>query len=247
MASPHRSFVHLVNVVGKAAEQLNVPGALKPVIDHLLQFESVAQLGYNPSQPFYTLLPSNQISYLSIGRDPGRWSLGCFVFASHAKMPLHDHPGMHGSARIVQGSLCVSTYDWARDRAEGQPEGLAHSRTVGEWLQAPALTCVNPLEGNLHELSAGANGCVMLDVLLPDYDDDHGRPCSFYVPHDTSRSESITQGGKSKVCQGETISLVDASDFMEDEAIAEDTFPGGCTPIYMEEWPPCDANDHTAF
>jgi hypothetical protein len=246
---PHRSIVPLVQAVIKAAEQLHSPGALQPVVDQLLQLDSVAQLGYNPSQTFHTRLPSDQISYLPIGRDPGRWSLGCFVFAPFAKMPLHDHPGMHGFARIIEGSLCVSTYDWAQGSTEGQAGGQATMKSVDEWLHAPALTCVHPSEGNLHELSAGANGCVMLDALLPDYDDEHGRPCSFYMPRDAHLSEhngryTTPQRDDTNARQGETITLVDASDLMEDEVIAESAFPGGCTPIQMEEWPPCDAMEN---
>jgi len=55
-------------------------------------------------------------------------------------------------------------------------------------LQAPDTTALYPLEGNLHEFQAGPTGAAVLDVLLPPYDVDHHRDCTFY---DTARNETL--------------------------------------------------------
>lgn len=61
------------------------------------------------------------------------------------------------------------------------PEGtkLAY-RNVMDTLVAPNVASLYPYEGNLHEFVAGPYGAAVLDVLLPPYDDEHRRDCTFY-------------------------------------------------------------------
>ena len=47
-------------------------------------------------------------------------------------------------------------------------------------LRAPATTVLLPRQGNAHEFTAGPDGAAILDVLLPPYDFDHDRDCTFY-------------------------------------------------------------------
>jgi hypothetical protein len=56
-------------------------------------------------------------------------------------------------------------------------------------LVAPGCTSLFPFEGNLHEFVAGAHGAAVLDVLLPPYDADHHRDCTFYEIKEVSRWE----------------------------------------------------------
>jgi plant cysteine oxidase len=53
-------------------------------------------------------------------------------------------------------------------------------RNSNDFLKAPDVTCLYPFEGNLHEFVAGPNGAAVLDVLLPPYDGEHERDCTFY-------------------------------------------------------------------
>lgn len=50
-------------------------------------------------------------------------------------------------------------------------------------LHAPDTTALYPFEGNLHEFIAGPSGAAVLDILLPPYDVDHHRDCTFYEIH----------------------------------------------------------------
>jgi hypothetical protein len=61
------------------------------------------------------------------------------------------------------------------------PEGskVAFKRETDS-LHAPDTTSLYPFEGNLHEFVAGPNGAAVLDILLPPYDVDHHRDCTFY-------------------------------------------------------------------
>lgn len=47
-------------------------------------------------------------------------------------------------------------------------------------LHAPDVSMLFPFQGNLHEFYAGPNGAAVLDILLPPYDANHDRDCTFY-------------------------------------------------------------------
>lgn len=49
-----------------------------------------------------------------------------------------------------------------------------------DWLSAPDCTVLFPFEGNVHEFSAGPEGAAILDVLIPPYDVDRDRDCTYY-------------------------------------------------------------------
>ncbi len=47
-------------------------------------------------------------------------------------------------------------------------------------ISAPSVTCLFPREGNCHAFVAGPQGAALLDVLLPPYDTEEVRDCTFY-------------------------------------------------------------------
>jgi len=51
-------------------------------------------------------------------------------------------------------------------------------------ITAPNVTCLFPHEGNCHAFVAGPEGAAVLDVLLPPYDEDDDRDCTFYKAND---------------------------------------------------------------
>jgi len=57
-------------------------------------------------------------------------------------------------------------------------------------LSAPSVTCLYPHEGNCHAFVAGPQGAAMLDVLLPPYDSDDDRDCTFYEPRENNRDHT---------------------------------------------------------
>lgn len=170
--------------------------------------------------------------------------MGIFVFPPHAKIPLHDHPGMCVLSRLLYGDLhrihldlprsgsdddsdnnnnddtdmispsSSSSASWSQWRSSWSggpsPTRVNKSSTdsnnnshptipVGakrayqhnvDYLQAPDVTCLYPFEGNLHEFIAGPNGAAVLDVLLPPYDADEDRDCTFYEIHNPQEQKS---------------------------------------------------------
>lgn len=61
-------------------------------------------------------------------------------------------------------------------------------------LSAPDCTVLYPFEGNLHEFVAGPCGAAVLDVLLPPYDTDHLRDCTFYEIQDFDPMDGASNG-----------------------------------------------------
>jgi hypothetical protein len=140
------------------------------------------------------------VRYLHVAEMIGRYSIGIFVFPPHATIPLHDHPEMCVLSRVLygdltkrsldlepQGSGVVSRNSWLSNMMFGRslssrskvPSNAKRGfHREPEYLQAPAVTMLFPLEGNVHEFVAGPNGAAVLDVLLPPYEDD--RECTFY-------------------------------------------------------------------
>lgn len=125
------------------------------------------------------------VRYIHLSEVDGQYSMGIFVFPPYARIPLHDHPGMCVLSRVLYGDLQRLSLDLAREQdgaaSKGLPEGskLALKRHV-DHLEAPGCTMLFPYEGNLHEFVAGPNGAAVLDVLLPPYDQEHNRDCTFY-------------------------------------------------------------------
>eukprot|EP00580_Thalassiosira_gravida_P020632 CAMPEP_0201675600 /NCGR_PEP_ID=MMETSP0494-20130426/39922_1 /ASSEMBLY_ACC=CAM_ASM_000839 /TAXON_ID=420259 /ORGANISM="Thalassiosira gravida, Strain GMp14c1" /LENGTH=502 /DNA_ID=CAMNT_0048158099 /DNA_START=263 /DNA_END=1771 /DNA_ORIENTATION=+ len=56
-------------------------------------------------------------------------------------------------------------------------------------ISAPSVTCLYPHEGNCHAFVAGPQGAAILDVLLPPYDSDDDRDCTFYEPHEENNQD----------------------------------------------------------
>ena len=61
-----------------------------------------------------------------------------------------------------------------------------------------------PREGNVHQFTAGADGAAVLDVLLPPYDFDNERDCTFYKvePDTCTTSTSNLSKGKNEDSRG---------------------------------------------
>lgn len=149
------------------------------------------------------------VRYIHLSEVPEQYSIGIFIFPPHSRIPLHDHPGMCVLSRVLYGSLTRRSLDLARPEDAAQqnpttsnsssswfswnnttrskrhkveyPEGtrLAYKNRI-DTLHAPECTMLFPFEGNLHEFVAGEYGAAVLDVLLPPYDPDHHRDCTFY-------------------------------------------------------------------
>ena len=66
-----------------------------------------------------------------------------------------------------------------------------------DYLHAPDCAILYPLEGNLHQFTAGPEGAAVLDVLVPPYDEEELRDCNYYEiwerPQQLSTTATTTQ------------------------------------------------------
>jgi hypothetical protein len=55
------------------------------------------------------------VRYIHISEVPDQYSIGIFVFAPYARIPLHDHPDMCVISRVLYGDLQRLSLDLARE------------------------------------------------------------------------------------------------------------------------------------
>ena len=147
------------------ANDLKQPG---PHIDALLNAMSAvdaAALGIDDVQR------PGACTYLGIVENE-EYSIAAFVLKPGAKIPLHDHPNMTVLSKVVRGSLRVTSFDVGAD-------GKAR-RSISLMTSADGPAALYPSVNNVHEFQAGAGGAVVLDVIVPPYDEDSGRACHYF-------------------------------------------------------------------
>ena len=153
------------DAVANHAAELRQQG---PQIDTLLNAMSAvdaAALGIDDVQR------PGACTYLGIV-EHADYAIATFVLAPHARIPLHDHPNMTVLSRVVRGSLRVTSFDVGAD-------GKAR-RSISLMTSADGPAALFPSVDNVHEFQAGAGGAVVLDVIVPPYDEDVGRACHYF-------------------------------------------------------------------
>ena len=110
-------------------------------------------------------------TYLGIVEND-EYAIAGFLLKPGAKIPLHDHPNMTVLSRVVRGSLRVTSFDVGAD-------GKAR-RSISLMTSADGPAALFPSVNNVHEFQAGAGGAVVLDVIVPPYDEDAGRACHYF-------------------------------------------------------------------
>lgn len=85
--------------------------------DHTTAFSFSNSIQVRPIYSEITPLPEEEndeesssssfppVRYIHLQEVPDQYTMGVFVFAPHAKIPLHDHPGMCVISRILYGDI----------------------------------------------------------------------------------------------------------------------------------------------
>ena len=145
------------------ASELTKPG---PQIDALLDRMSAVDAAALGIQEY-----RGACTYLGIV-EHADYAIAAFVLAPHATIPLHDHPHMTVLSRVVRGSLRVTSFDVGADGKARRSSSIMTS--------ADGPAALFPCQDNVHEFQAGAGGAVVLDVIVPPYDEDAGRACHYF-------------------------------------------------------------------
>ncbi|KAL7525638.1 hypothetical protein ACHAWF_001444 [Thalassiosira exigua] len=80
-------------------------------------------------------------------------------------------------------------------------------------LTAPNVTCLYPLEGNCHSFVAGPDGAAVIDVLLPPYDPDEDRDCTFYRASEDDGEPGATGQNQDNLTTSYTLTPTEPEDF----------------------------------
>ena len=153
------------DAVEDQASELTKPG---PQIDALLDRMSAvdaAALNIDDVQR------PGACTYLGIVEND-EYSIAAFILGPHARIPLHDHPNMTVLSRVVCGSLQVTSFDVGADGKARRSSSIMTS--------ADGPAALFPSVNNVHEFRAGDGGAVVLDVIVPPYDEDAGRACHYF-------------------------------------------------------------------
>ncbi|XP_026480268.1 2-aminoethanethiol dioxygenase-like [Ctenocephalides felis] len=116
------------------------------------------------------------------------------------KLPLHDHPQMHGLLKVIAGTFKIQAYSEDHeetlklndksDNETEQPEDFSVKKVVAKKLDV--LLCdensecciLTPGDGNYHEIEPVNGSAAFLDILSPPYDafiEEFGqRDCTYY-------------------------------------------------------------------
>lgn len=113
------------------------------------------------------------------------FSMGIFYLPITAVIPLHDHPGMTVLSKLLHGSMHVKSYDWIDPlvlRPEtGVPEARLAKLVMDQVFMAPCESSIlYPTSGGNIHVFTGVTHCAVLDVLVPPYSLEEGRPCTYY-------------------------------------------------------------------
>ncbi|XP_071486887.1 2-aminoethanethiol dioxygenase-like [Diadema antillarum] len=140
--------------------------------------------------------PSAPVGYMHLFED-GVMTMGVFILREGSRIPLHNHPGMHGLLKVLYGKIKVRTFnvitdDWTNmtiPKFEGFPENVQpkpHTLVptllgIDQEINASSETVLlTPRTGNYHSLEPVDGAAAFLDILSPPYDPVIGRDCYYF-------------------------------------------------------------------
>ena len=125
------------------------------VMGRLMMLEEIN----SPQESLFNVHPQGQ------GVSVFRQRLGqvefCYLkFEPHGCIPFHDHSNCNGVMRVLEGEVTTSNYDLLEQTLEGvvlQPSAQA-------WMTAGRMASLSRHRDNVHQVTAGPAGAVVLDV-----------------------------------------------------------------------------------
>lgn len=144
------------------------------------------------------------VTYIEIFED-STITVGIFVVRKDGRLPLHDHPQMHGILKVIAGTIKIQSYTTVsteRESVESPHTKLGEQKPctilarklpesiVTEKSEACVLT---PSYANIHEIHSVNGSAAFLDVLAPPYDSEI-RNCHYYIEEIEHSDRSDSEG-----------------------------------------------------
>ncbi|XP_066158089.1 2-aminoethanethiol dioxygenase [Euwallacea fornicatus] len=133
-------------------------------------------------------------------------TMGIFVLKPNGKLPLHNHPQMHGLIKVIAGKVKIVSYSINTEKTKDvDQKSIQDSKAPMQFKSRPSTcgivtaelnditvvgpnspTCVlDPEIKNLHEIESLDGPAAFLDILAPPYDYPlpgyETRKCSYYT------------------------------------------------------------------
>ncbi|KAF2364557.1 Cysteine oxygenase/2-aminoethanethiol dioxygenase [Trinorchestia longiramus] len=141
---------------------------------------------------------SNSGSFRADGRAPVIYmqlyedadvNICVFILRRGVRMPMHDHPGMHGLLKVVHGGIAVQSYTLLGESGPHNLQCAAKHAPVKRTTDHPPLS-LTPDRENLHEIVSLDGPAAFLDILSPPYGEDRRmgfeRDCHYFREVDVS-------------------------------------------------------------
>jgi len=179
-----------------AVSQLNAADFSFNLHEMLLEGTNATHAHYAPA--FYMNIREND-------------SLNASVFAlrERREIPLHDHPGMHGLLKVIQGKVIIRSYSFLNEAQRQQLTEEWNSRSGGSairklfaekmnrWEEKGVMpviehdermltvndppTILTPSQHNIHRVQALEETAAFFDILVPPYyPSDPNRDCHYF-------------------------------------------------------------------
>ncbi|KOB77898.1 putative 2-aminoethanethiol dioxygenase [Operophtera brumata] len=198
-----RQALHTFSDKNKHELETNM-NKLKTLMDRL----TAEDLAFNKdlSNPLYWKMPFKApCTYIEVFQN-SLLNMSIFVLKPGFKMPMHDHPHMHGMLKVISGEVNIRSYSEyplneaiseidfatrARFEAARIARGIHKKRRLFAKISSDRICKANssccvltPTISNFHEIEALDEPAAFFDILSPPYDsliEDIGpRKCGYY-------------------------------------------------------------------
>lgn len=117
------------------------------------------------------------VTYIDIYED-SEVSMGIFILKPGMKLPLHNHPQMHGLIKVIGGRVKITSYSLNTDKTKeidkrnpGMTKFLTVERCPEIFVDTTDGCCVlEPDKRNLHEVESVGGPAAFIDILAPPYE-----------------------------------------------------------------------------
>jgi len=180
------------------------------------------------------------VTFIDIWKDE-HFSMSIFILKPGTRLPMHDHPGMHGLIRVIHGRMNIFSYSLLQRKRGDSFEpvhtsgyGECYSVRKGDVFMAHQLSAASgdtidvnsetiiltPLEGNIHEIRTSDSAVAFFDILAPPYDDHRYGPhqCHYYreLPVSKANTELSASAQEKNLCK--LICIPTPMDYWTDDA-----------------------------
>ena len=138
------------------------------------------------------LSPKSPVKFMTI-HEEAAFTVTAFIVSPNQRVPLHDHPDMHGFLKCISGQIRVTSYSrLPADRQYNPPVSISTRvasndrqrliscvKVVAEAAaEEGSVLCLTPDTGNIHEVTSENGASAFVDVLGPPYCDESD--CHYY-------------------------------------------------------------------